>query len=98
MFIAFSTIQPSVIANLQDLGVVARQILIRCIGPLRPQKMGWGRDPANPAIGVWFCTTGSHMDINTSGPGGLDMKGNGTSGWNEMLGSGGTEVRRSSGF
>ena len=96
MFIAFSAIQPSAIGNYEDLGYVANKILTRCIDDITTQKMGWGRDPANPAIGVWFCTTGSQMDVRTSDPRGVSMKGNGTIEWNEMLVSGRTEVKRSS--
>ena len=52
--------------------------------------MGWGIDPENVALGVWFCTTGSQLDIRTS------VSGNGTFGRDDMLGSEGMEEKRSS--
>ncbi len=96
MFIDFAAIQLSAIGNFEELGLLARQIFIRCIGETRPQKMGWGIDPANVALGVWFCATGSQLDIITSASGKVEIKGNGTFGSEDMLGSGDTEVKRTS--
>ena len=56
--------------------------------------MGWGIDPANLALRVWFCATGSQLDIRTAVSGVVGWNGSSTFGWNETLG--GTEVKRSS--
>ena len=47
--------------------------------------MGWGVDPTNSALGVWFCSTGSQLDIRTLAPGKVEIKGNGTFGLDKML-------------
>ena len=86
----------SAVGNFRDLGLLANQIFLRCTGDIRPQKMGWGIDPAYQALGVWFCATGSQLDISTSASGELEYKGNGTFGWNGTPGSGDTEVKRTS--
>lgn len=86
----------SAVGNFRDLGLLANQIFLRCTGDIRPQKMGWGIDPAYQALGVWFCATGSQLDIRTSVSGVVELKGNSTYGGKETLGSLGTEVKRTS--
>ena len=78
MFIDFSGLQQSAVGTFRDLGHLASRIVIQCIGETRPQKMGWGIDPENLALGVWFCSTGSQLDIRTSAFGEVEIKGNGT--------------------
>ena len=87
MFINFSGSQQSTIGNYRDLGHLASRIFIYCVGETRPQTMGWGIDVENVALGVWFCTTGSQLDIATSASDTVQIQGNGTFGLDKMLDS-----------
>ena len=87
MFINLSGSRQSAVGTFRDLGHLASRIFIQCIGETRPQRMGWGIDPENLALGVWFCATGSELDITTSASGRVEIKGNGTLGLDKMLDS-----------
>ena len=87
MFIDFSALRQSAVGTFRDLGHLASRIFIQCIGETRPQRMGWGIDPENLALGVWFCATGSQLDIRTSASGRVEIKGNGTLGLDKTLDS-----------
>lgn len=87
MFINFSGSRESAVGTFHDLGHLASRIFIQCIGETRPQRMGWGIDPENLALGVWFCTTGSQLDISTSVSGRVKIKGSGSLGLDKMLDS-----------
>ena len=87
MFINFSGSQRSAVGAFRDLGHLASRIFISCIGETRPQTMGWGIDPENLALGVWFCATGSQLDIATTASGKVEIKGNSTFGLDKMLDS-----------
>lgn len=85
MFINFSGSEESAVGTFRDLGHLASRIFIQCIGETRPQRMGWGIDPENLALGMWFCATGSQLDISTSASSREEIEGNGTFGLDKML-------------